>query len=270
MQHSPHQSARRRLLNATACALALGLAHLPSWGQNKTVILVSDTYPPYVMDEGADKGYITEMAIKVFQNAGYKAQYVNVPFKRALVGLGNGDYDGLLAVSPGRKNFVYPKNAFGLSQTTFFALKTSKWEFKGVDSLGSVTLGVINGYEYDGELKGALNSYIEKNKNNSKLIQENSGTQALVQNIKKLESGRIDTMAEDTAVFWYSAKQAGMADKFKAVGNLTTPQPITVGFDLSNPRAKELAKVLSDGVKRLKDSGDYDKILDKYGLKASN
>lgn len=44
---------------------------------------------------------------------------------------------------------------------------------------------------------------------------------------------------------------------------------MTVGFSLKNPRARELAKVISDGVTKLKDSGEYDKILTKYGASAT-
>jgi polar amino acid transport system substrate-binding protein len=257
----------KRILVGSIFSLVLGLSCQVSMAQNKIIKLVSDPYPPYVMDEGDNKGYITEMAIKIFQNAGYQAEYINVPFKRAIAGLEDGKYDGLLAVSPGRANFVYPDIGFGTLQTSFFVPKDSNWQYKGVESLSSVTFGVVDGYEYDGSKNGIINTYVAKNKDNSKLIQPTHGSDALLQNAKKLDVGRIGTLAEDTAVFWYTVKKAGLADKFKVAGNLSEPQKVTVGFNLKNPRAKELAKVLSDGVKKLKESGDYDKILIKYGLK---
>jgi polar amino acid transport system substrate-binding protein len=252
-----------------ALSATVMLASSGALAQSKSVKLVSDPYPPYVMDEPNSKGFVTEMAIKILKDAGYQAEYVNVPYKRALAGLDEGAYDGLLAVSPGREGYTYPENGFGTLQTAFFVMKSSAWEYKGKESLSAVTLGVIDGYEFSGGETGGfkLDDYVKANKANSKLVQPNFGTDALERNMKKLADGRISAMVEDSSVFWYTAKKMGMTDKFKTAGTLNQPEKLTIGFNLKNPRARELAKVISDGVQKLKDSGEYKKILDKYGLK---
>ena len=264
-------SARSRLLVQSIFALLLALSSQASIGKSKIVKLVSDPYPPYVMDGPEGQGYVTEMAIKILHKAGYQAEYIAVPFRRAILGLDDGTYDGLLAVSPGRTGFVYPENGFGTSQTFFFVLKSNPWQFHGIESLDSVALGVIDGYEFSGSqsVLHKIDAYILENKDNVRRVQFNHGTTALAQNMEKLKLGRIDAIVEDDAVFWYTAKKAGLTDQFKVAGNLTPIQKMTVGFSLKNPRARELAKVISDGVKKLKDSGEYDKILAKYGASAA-
>jgi polar amino acid transport system substrate-binding protein len=92
-------------------ALVLGLLGHACNAASKIVILVSDPYPPYVMDGPGDQGYVAEMAIKILQDAGYQAQFIKVPFSRALRGLDKGNYDGLLAVSRGVKTLFTPKMA---------------------------------------------------------------------------------------------------------------------------------------------------------------
>ena len=254
----------------TALLLVSALWSQSAFGQvKKTVKLVSDPYPPYVMDEPARKGFVTDIALKAFKDAGYDAEYINVPYKRALAGLDEAIYDGLLAVSPGRKNYIYPEASLGNVQTIFFVRKESTWEYKGMDSLRSISLGVVGGYEYGASQVGGnkIDPYIEANKTNDKFIQPTHGDDALVKNIKKLSGGRIGATMEDESVFWYTAKQAGLAGEFKAAGDLTPQQKLSVGFNLNNPRAKELAKVLSDGVQKLKANGEYAKILESYGLK---
>ena len=60
---------------------------------------------------------------------------------------------------------------------------------------------------------------------------------------------KIDAIVEDNAVFWYTAKKARLDDQFKVAGTLTPVQKLTVGFSLKNPRARELSKVISDGLR---------------------
>jgi hypothetical protein len=103
--------------------LLLGLSSTPAFAQNKIVTLVSDPFPPHAMDEAERKGYVTEMVIKILEDAGYQAEYIKVPFKRALLGLKRGTYDGLLAVSPGRPGYIYTDNSFGTSVTSLFVAK---------------------------------------------------------------------------------------------------------------------------------------------------
>ena len=103
-------SFKDRVLSRLSAAFALValLSAQVAMAQAKSVKVVSDPYPPYVMDEPDRKGFVTEMTLKILRDAGYEAEYINVPFTRALVGLERGLYDGLLAVSPGRAGFVYP------------------------------------------------------------------------------------------------------------------------------------------------------------------
>lgn len=253
--------------------LLFGLSYQPALAQNSIVKLVSDPFPPYVMNEADSKGYVTEMVLIILEDAGYQAEYINVPFKRALLGLERGTYDGLLAVSPGRPGYIYTENSFGTSQTSFFVTKDSTWQYRGTQSLESITLGVINGYEFaggqPGEYENKIDAYIVMNKQNRSLIQVVSGTDALDRIMQKLALGRIDATLEDASVFWHAAKRMGLSDKFKVAGNLNSPEKITVGFNLKNPRAHELAQVISDGIQKLKDSGEYNKILLQYGLEGN-
>jgi polar amino acid transport system substrate-binding protein len=189
------------------------------------------------------------------------------------LGLERGTYDGLLAVSPGRPGYIYTDNSFGTSVTSFFVAKDSTWQYRSMESLSDITLGVINGYEFSGGQPGEygekIDAYIANNQNDDNLIQVFSGTDALGRIIHKLALGRIDATVEDSTVFWYATRKMGLADQFKAVGDLNKPEKITVGFHLKNPRAKELAQLISDGIRQLKDSGEYNKILLPYNLKGN-
>ena len=108
--------------------------------------------------------------------------------------------------------------------------------------------------------------YIKANKG-SKMIQFVSGNDPLAKNIKKLAAKRVDVVIEVKPVFDSIASELGLADKFKAAGSDGNPSPIYICFSPANPKSKEYAKILSDGVIEMRKSGELAKILSAYGQK---
>jgi ABC-type amino acid transport substrate-binding protein len=100
------------------------------------------------MNEADTKAYVTERVIKILEDTGYIAKYINTPFKRALLGLENGQYDGLLAVSPGRPGYIYTENSFGTSQTSLFVAKDSTWQYRGTPSLKALRWALLMGMSF--------------------------------------------------------------------------------------------------------------------------
>ncbi len=248
-------------------------ANVPVAADDKTntLIFVSDPYPPYVIDGEFDKGYVTDMTLLIFKKAGLKAEYQNVPFSRALAGLENGTYTGLLAVSPGRENFVYPDNSMGDAKNDFFIRKDFNWKWDGLASFNNVIFGAIADYEINEEI---IDPYINANKENLKRVQLVFGSNALKSNILKLVNSRIDVIFDDELVVIYTAREIGVADKIKIAevdkkvsgSSLFEPSKMCVGFNLNNPKATEYAQILSNGIAEIKKTGEFKQILMKYGL----
>lgn len=236
----------------------------------KEIILVSDPYPPYVLDEKDNKGYVMDIAKIAYKAMGYKAIYKNIPFKRALKDVENCKYDGILAIrKEGRENFIYPKTTLGLFNNKFFRKKGTNWVWKGnIRSLENITLGWINGYQIGGDF---FLKYIEKNKNNSNRIQFTSGSNALLNNIRKLAKGRIDILLDDEKVILYTAKKNGFSLEIEDAGifkpDNAKEEWVSIGFSDRNPNASELAEIFDMGFKKIRNSKELKNIFAKYGLK---
>ena len=50
--------------------------------------------------------------------------------------------------------------------------------------------------------------------------------------------------------------------KFKKVGCLENVDKIHIAFSAKNPQSNQYAQILSDGLKELKKTGEYDRIVD--------
>jgi len=228
------------------------------------IVLAADVWPPFINKPGAEQaGYMVEVAQKVFAKKGHKIVFKEQPWSRAVNLCRKGDIPGIVGAAVGdAPDFVFPKEELGILDNYMFTLKDSTWTYKGGDSFKSVKLGLIQDYEYGEETM----KYIKANKG-SKMIQFVSGNDPLAKNIKKLAAKRVDVVIEVKPVFDSIASELGLADKFKAAGSDGNPSPIYICFSPANPKSKEYAKILSDGVIEMRKSGELAKILSAYGQK---
>ncbi len=234
------------------------------------IVLASDPYPPYIMDTADGNGFVTDIAIKALAAKGLKAVYKNVPFKRAIKGVEAGEYDGVLAISKdARENFIYPSETLGAFRNSFFTRKDDNWQWKGsTKDLEDRTLGFITGYEFGSET--GFMDYIKANEGKSKRLQIVSGSDALEKNMKKLESSRIDVFIDDELVVWYTANKVGLTDAIRSAGSFQQDKPeyVSIGFKKGDAKAEAYVKALDEGIQILRESGELQKILEKYGLKS--
>ncbi len=131
-----------------------------------------------------------------------------------------------------------------------------------MDSLEKAAIGVIKDYSY-GEI---FDKYVKDNSKNSKRIQIVFGADAFKSNSKKLMIGRLTAFVEDKMVAFSYLKKMGMTDKVTIAGELSKDN-VYIAFSPKRKTSKKYAKILSDGMVRLRKSGKLNKILAKYGLK---
>lgn len=247
-------------------ARALALAILVGGGsaQAATITLVADEWCPYNCEPGSAKpGYMIEVAQKAFAEAGHTIDYRNMPWSRAVAESRAGKFDGIVGAAPGdAEDFVFPSNSLGSSSAVFWVNKGEAWKYAGMASLDAISLGTIRDYSYGDD----LDAYVEKNEKDAKRVQIASGDNALDMNFKKLAAKRIGTLVEDRNVAEYFIADSGQAGKFAAAGEVAEPDPLYIAFSPASKDGKAYAKILSDGVQKLRESGELGKILSKYGL----
>lgn len=252
----------------TAFVLLLSvLLVCPVYSSADTITIVADEWCPYNCVPGTSKpGYLIEIAQDIFKKAGHSVDYKTMNWTRSVESTRKGKYTAIASAAKGdAPDFVFPEKEQGLSRYAFYVTKGNSWRYTGVGSLKKVKLGLIQDYDYGAE----VNRYIENNKDES-LVQFATGDDALERNINKAKLGRIDVILEDEFVFLLKALEMGKADFFVNAGYDTGPveeNMVYVAFSPSNPKSKEYAKILSDGMAEIRETGTLKNILSKYGLK---
>jgi polar amino acid transport system substrate-binding protein len=237
---------------------------LASVAQAATISIVADEWCPYNCTPGSDQpGYMIEIAQKVLGEAGHAIDYRTMPWSRAIEEARRGKFDAIVGAAQGdAPDFVFPSVKLGVSSNVLMVKTGSPWRYTDMGSLATVSLGTIRDYSYGDE----LDAYIGEHEKDPKRVQIASGDNALETNFKKLDAGRIDVLVEDRNVVEYHLAGSGQAAGFSAAGDLGEDD-LYIAFSPATPGAAEYAKLIAEGVRRLRASGELAAILARYGLK---
>ncbi len=229
----------------------------------EALTLAADEWCPYncaVTDPL--KGYVVDIVQEIFGKEGMVLRYVTTSWEDALEGTRSGMYDGAIgAAKDEAPDFVYPEQEIGRSGNDLFVPKDSTWTYQGTTSLKGKRLGVIRNYYY-GEI---LSEYLENAVEGVDIIYALSA-QPLRENLERLINGQIDVLVDDYNVAVYTARDMGLEKKIRQAGAVGDWDPVYIAFSPNNPRARVYARMLDEGVRKLRSSGRLKEIMQKYGL----
>lgn len=232
----------------------------------KELSFIGDEWCPYVCQSTSHPGYLVEIVKAVYEPHGYTVKFKVAPwsYRKIIHAVREDEYDAAIGVYKGdAPDFVFPSHPLGQSVVGFFVKNDNNWEYKGIKSLAKVKIGIVDGYDYGSD---EFLDYINSHKDTTQ-VQITQAQEPIKENIKSIYAGALDTTAEDVAVVNHILKQLNYTQDFKQVGTLGKPIPVQVGFSPKDKKAELHAKLLSDGIVQLRESGKLQKILAAYDLK---
>ena len=227
------------------------------------IVIVGDEWCPYNCEDHENPGFLIVLAQTIFERNGHSIEYTLVPWKRAKRGIIEGSYDGIVGMAKNEKTeklYVFPELEIAESQFCFYAAKDSQWKYTGIPSLENERLGVIDGYGYDAE-GTPIENYLKNNIKTTRVLAV-SGEEPLRQIIGMILLDRLSVVIEDYRVMNYTLNQMGYQSRLKKVGCLENVDKVHIAFSVKNPRSDQYAKILSDGIKELKKTGEYEGIIE--------
>ena len=227
-----------------------------------TISIRADNWFPMNGDpKSATPGYMIELATRIFGDAGHTVDYRTMPWERAVASVRDGQFDCVVgAYTDDAPDFVFPNASWGLDEAKFYTKKGDDWRYTGLDSIASIKLGLIGGYAYDED----FDKYVEENnKGNYQFIK---GDNALENNIKKILAGRLTATVESPSVMQAKLQEMGLEGKTVAAGDLGEASNIYIACSPAKDSSKVLMQLVDEGTDKLRQSGELQKILDKYGL----
>ena len=245
--------------------LALAVLSPVATAGAETLTLVADEWCPYNCTPGDEKpGFLVEIVKKVFEPQGFTVDYKIVPWARAIRDTRAGRYSAILgAIRSEAPDFHYADGTGFAAGTQAFVKPGSPWKYAGPASLDAATLGVILDYSYG----DTADKYIAQHRSDTKRVQLSTGEDALEKNVAKLVQGRVSVLLEDPAVMRYFLDKTNQTGAVAPAGALEDTE-VFVAFGPHEEHAAEHAKMLADGMRRMRESGELARILARYGQKS--
>jgi polar amino acid transport system substrate-binding protein len=241
-----------------ALVLALLGAMVVNAHAEETVKLAIGDWEPYTSSTNP-KGKLLEVVVtEAFKLEGVVVKYEYFPWKRSITNVENGDFDGTFPwnKTPERvSSFHIPQQSLLKDDAVYFHLKSKAFDWKTIDDLKNYSVGVTVGYKEE-------KIYKDKGIKADAVPSEDT-------NFKKMLAGRIDVYQTSKVVGYSMINKMFTPDEAKLFTNHATPveqAEYFILFSKKTPNGKALADKFDSGLKKLKDSGAYKKILADYGV----
>lgn len=224
-------------------------------GEKKKYLIACDSkYAPFSFEEnGKYKGIDVELLEAIAKEQGFEYVLKPMDFSAVIPGLTTNQLDGAIA-------------GMSITEERKKVLDFSEGYFESGLSI------VVNAENKDINGKADLNgksAAIKKGTAGSQFAEDNQSSLNLKLNyfddsptmFLDVENKNSDFLMEDFPVIAYKIKVDG-ASKLRIAGEkLTTVQ---YGFAVNKGKNAELLKAFNDGLKKLKENGEYDKIVGQY------
>lgn len=139
------------------CVLGLLATMLatPSPGHAK-LRLVADNWPPFTDAKMPGGGLATSIVTTALARAGYASGYEEVPWARALLGVGEGRYDVLINAwyNDSRANIGQFSSAYLSNRIRLLQRKGEAFSYKRLSDLYAYSIAVVRDYAYSPEFDG--------------------------------------------------------------------------------------------------------------------
>lgn len=250
----------RRALKISLQLLVVYLVILP------TVVLAADNirltlteYPPLKGEK--IKGYGIEPAIvtAAFNKVNIETEYVVLPTARAYKSAKDGIYDGIVGFvwsEEREKSFYYSESIFE-APLLLFHLKEFQFDWKTVDDLQGVPIGITAKNYYGPAFHNALDA--------GKLTVDEASKDDI--QFDKLLRHRIKVFPMNIYTGYYMIQEKFTPEKAAMFTHHPRPLKTSVYHVLFSRKVKENAgrvKLFNQGVQQLKESGEYDRIIEMY------
>ncbi|WDD96936.1 substrate-binding periplasmic protein [Thalassomonas actiniarum] len=224
----------------------------------ETIRITTGEYPPYYSQKLTNYGPIPDIVIQAFAHANIKVEFGFFPWSRSLELAKSNHWDASCCwfdTSQWYEYFNY-SDVLVSRDKIFFHLKSYPFDWQSYEDLKGIKIGATARHAY-GEKFAAANK-------TGKLLIEDAPTNAM--NLKKLFAGRINIFPIERQVGYQL-----LADLFTPEETqLFTHHPkilfsgrVRLLISKKNPKSQYFMKKFNQGLKMLKESGEYEQLFIK-------
>jgi polar amino acid transport system substrate-binding protein len=235
----------------------LGLLLIAQDALAQKLRLAGDAWAPYADVSLLNEGLSTDLIRTALGRAGYTTEYEQVPWARAIHGIGEGRYDILINAwySEDRTRIGQFSGEYMVNRLRFLKRKTSTVDYQSLTQLHPYSIAVVRSYAYspafdsDAELKKVL-------------------VASFSTAVRMLAAGRVELTVEDeyAARFALSREPDEVRDNVEFLPKSLSENSLHILVSLKNPDHEKIVADFDQAIAAMKADGTYDKLFKLHGL----
>ena len=235
----------------------IGLLLLGEAAAAQKLRLVADAWPPFTDATLVNGGLATDIVSTALARAGYASNFEQVPWARALFGVGEGRYDVLVNAwyTEERTKLGQFSGEYLLNRVRFLKRKDTPIEFNNLQQLHTFPIAVVRGYAYSREFDDIVS--LQK-------VPVHNFAMA----VRMVAADRVKLTLEDEFVArYYLARESPKVRN--AVEFLPKPlseNSLHILVSLKNPQHEQIVAGFDREIAAMKADGSYEKLLRQHGM----
>jgi polar amino acid transport system substrate-binding protein len=235
----------------------MGLLWISQDVEAQKLRLVADAWPPFTDATLVNGGLATDIVSTALARAGYASDFQQVPWARAMLGLGEGRYDVLVNAwyNDERTRIGQFSAEYLLNRIRFIKRKDAPIEYNDLQQLHTFAIAVVRGYAYSPEFDG--DAALQK-------VPVHNFAMA----VRMVAADRVKLTLEDEYVARYY-----LAHESPKVRNAVEflPRPLSenslhILVSLKNPDHAKIVAGFDREIAGMKADGSYERLLRQHGM----
>ncbi|WP_338478785.1 transporter substrate-binding domain-containing protein [Pseudomonas trivialis] len=243
-----------RFSRAVALFGALLLAQ-PVYAQR--LRLTADAWPPFTDATLVNGGLATDIVTTALARAGYASDFEQVPWARALKGVGDGRYDVLINAwyDEARTQLGEFSAEYLLNRVRFIKRREDPIEFENLAQLHEAPIAVVRGYAYSAAFDA--DTQLQK-------IPVHNFAMA----VRMLAAERVRLTVEDEYVarFYLARESARVRNAVEFLPRPLSENSLHILVSLKNPEHAQIVAGFDREIARMKADGSYARLMKQHGM----
>ncbi|MHC8302984.1 substrate-binding periplasmic protein [Pseudomonas sp. ZS1P83] len=235
----------------------IGLLLLTQGAAAEKLRLVADAWPPFTDATLVNGGLATDIVSTALARAGYASDFEQVPWARALLGVGEGRYDVLVNAwyTDDRTKLGQFSGEYLLNRVRFLKRKDTPIEYNNLQQLHTYPIAMVRGYAYSPEFDSDVS--LQK-------VPVHNFSMA----VRMVAADRVKLTLEDEYVARYYLAQESSKVR-NAVEFLPKPlseNSLHILVSLKNPRHEQIVAGFDREIAAMKVDGSYQRLMKQHGM----
>ncbi|MBP5074541.1 substrate-binding periplasmic protein [Pseudomonas chlororaphis] len=235
----------------------IGLLLLGQSAYAEKLRLVADAWPPFTDATLVNGGLATDIVSTALARAGYASEFEQVPWARALFGVGEGRYDVLVNAwfNEARTQLGQFSSEYLVNRVRFIRRKDAPIEYTNLKQLHQYPIAVVRGYAYAPDF--------DSDPELQKVLVHN-----FAMAVRMLAADRVKLTLEDEYVarYYLARESPRVRNAVEFLPNSLSENGLHILVSLKNPEHAQIVAKFDREIEAMKADGSYDRLLRQHGM----